>query len=49
MPDGTSRFKCKGQDIKHFVSPTSVSSHFLPSLFSLPKPRHVEGDQETTR
>jgi len=20
MPDGTSRFKCKGQDIKHFVS-----------------------------
>jgi len=21
MPDGTSRFKCKGQDIKHFVSP----------------------------
>jgi S-(hydroxymethyl)glutathione dehydrogenase/alcohol dehydrogenase len=21
MPDGTSRFKCKGQDIKHFVCP----------------------------
>lgn len=26
MPDGTSRFKCKGQDILHFVSFPSFSS-----------------------
>jgi S-(hydroxymethyl)glutathione dehydrogenase/alcohol dehydrogenase len=28
MPDGTSRFKCKGQDIKHFVS-----IHYFTHLF----------------
>jgi len=26
MPDGTSRFKCKGQDIKHFVR-CAIDSH----------------------
>lgn len=31
MPDGTSRFKCKGQDIKHFVS-THLPFHLPPIL-----------------
>ena len=33
MPDGTSRFKCKGQDIKHFVCiPLYLGSFFLPDM-----------------
>jgi len=36
MPDGTSRFKCKGQDIKHFVSlPFYLGSFFLPNISTL--------------
>lgn len=40
MPDGTSRFKCKGQDIKHFVSP-----HCCLLYFSQPT-RHLKSGFE---
>jgi hypothetical protein len=33
MPDGTSRFKCKGQDIKHFVRISTILTHLC--LFNL--------------
>jgi S-(hydroxymethyl)glutathione dehydrogenase/alcohol dehydrogenase len=33
MPDGTSRFKCKGQDIKHFVCVTTFLIYTL--LYSI--------------
>jgi S-(hydroxymethyl)glutathione dehydrogenase/alcohol dehydrogenase len=36
MPDGTSRFKCKGQDIKHFVSiPLYLGSLFLSNISTI--------------
>jgi len=41
MPDGTSRFKCKGQDIKHFVR----VSLYLGSFF-LPGPSTIESKRE---
>jgi hypothetical protein len=43
MPDGTSRFKCKGQDIKHFVSvPIYLGNFFLPNASTIIERRERE-------
>ncbi|OXH63528.1 S-(hydroxymethyl)glutathione dehydrogenase [Cryptococcus neoformans] len=35
MPDGTSRFKCKGQDILHFMGCSTFSQYTVVSKFSV--------------
>lgn len=35
MPDGTSRFKCKGQDIKHFMGCSTFSQYTVVSKHSV--------------
>nr|ODN93878.1 S-(hydroxymethyl)glutathione dehydrogenase [Cryptococcus depauperatus CBS 7841] len=35
MPDGTSRFKCKGQDILHFMGCSTFSQYTVVSKFSI--------------
>ncbi|KAL7424307.1 formate dehydrogenase (NAD+) [Cryptotrichosporon argae] len=35
MPDGTSRFKCKGQDILHFMGTSTFSQYTVVSKFSV--------------
>lgn len=37
MPDKTSRFKCKGQDIKHFMGCSTFSQYTVVSKFSVVK------------
>jgi hypothetical protein len=40
MTDKTSRFRCKGQDIKHFVSSSSPSST-IPTCWAPSFPTHL--------
>ncbi|CDZ98445.1 class iii adh enzyme [Phaffia rhodozyma] len=37
MPDGTSRFKCKGQDIKHFMGTSTFSQYTVVAEVSVVK------------